>query len=197
MCLLLLWAATAGCGRPAERKPEPEDTAAQRKAEAIEEALEEKGAEKKVAEQEAAEKQAAEQEAAVEKKAAQDKVAEKKAAEGEAAEKEAAKEKADDDGYVKVKVEVELRGVLSCTKEAATISIDKQPKWVLDFGEDKEMRAQAKSLDGKTVLVKGSAILRGARLGRSRGGLDLRGQQCFLDLEPKVAVKSLVAATKR
>ena len=142
MCLLILCAATTGCGTSVNPKADSERLAAAGNV---------------------APPRKSDEEEAAEKKAAQDKVAEKKAAEGEAAEKEAAKEKADD-GYVKVKVEVELRGVLSCTKEAATI--DKQPKWVLDFGEDKEMRAKAKSLDGKTVLVKGSAILRGARLGR-------------------------------
>jgi hypothetical protein len=138
--------------------------------------------------------------------------------EAEAPEEKAAEKKADEakspaGGYVKVKLEVELRGVLSCADEAITISIDKKDKWVLDFGEDKEMREKAKGLDGKTVLVKGSAILRGIQ---SKSGLEYREEtqaeramrkgaarephgirtKSVLDLEPKIAVKSLVAATK-
>jgi hypothetical protein len=111
-------------------------------------------------------------------------------------------EKSAANSYVKVKVEVELRGVLTCSKEASTISIGKKHKWVLDFGEDKEMRAKAKALDGKTVLVQGSANLRGIisettkELFGGRSGYPLRTKS-FLDLEPRVAVKSLVAATKK
>lgn len=108
------------------------------------------------------------------------------------------------DGYVKVKVDVELRGVLSCTDKAATISISKKEwkdKWVweLDFGKDKEMRAKAKDLNGKTVLVEGSAVLIGVDSVTKRDLLDPRGAlrtDSNLDLESKVRVKSLVVATK-
>jgi hypothetical protein len=106
------------------------------------------------------------------------------------------------ENYVKVKVDVELRGVLSCTGEAVTVSTDAVDRWVLDFGEDREMRATARSLDGKTVVVKGSAILRGIQSTTTRdlisgffGGAGVT-TDCVLDLEPKVAVKNLVAATK-
>jgi len=78
---------------------------------------------------------------------------------------------------------------------------------VLDFGEDKEMRTKAKGLDGKMVLVEGSAILQYHALleeediaPRARIPRDLMREQLrtvsVLDLGPKVAVKSLVAATK-
>jgi hypothetical protein len=118
-----------------------------------------------------------------------------------AAEKDAAEEKAAAKSYVKIMVEVELRGVLSCTEKAATVSIGERnvQVWVLDFGENKEMRAKAKPLDGKTVLVKGTAILHETvtvDADRRRGGFSPLGT-AFLDLEPNVAVKSLVAATKK
>jgi hypothetical protein len=130
--------------------------------------------------------------------------AKRKVVEGGAADKKADEGKAPADGYVKVRVEVELRGVLSCSDEAVTISTDKEHKWVLDFGEDKETRAKAKRLDGKTVLVKGSAILRGIKTETpdtpENTYLKERGKPPktipVLDLEPKVAVKSLVAAAK-
>jgi membrane protein involved in colicin uptake len=183
MYLLILCAVTTGCGTSAERNAETERLDGERKGEA--------------------EKRAAKQKAAAEKKAAEDKAAaEKEAAEEKAAaEKKAAEKKAAANSYVKVKVDVELRGVLSYTEEAVTIRIGEKDKWVLDFGADKEMRAKAKGLDGKTVLVEGSAILRSIRTPKKRGGeLDpremTRGEEAFLDLEPKVAVKSLVAATK-
>ena len=130
--------------------------------------------------------------------------AEKESTEKRAAGKRAAEDKAAADSYVKVKVDVELRGVLSYTEKAATISLGKKDKWVwvLDFGEDKGMRGKAKALDGKTVLVEGRAILRGIqtessadKLGEFFGKSGVK-TEAFLDLEPKVAVKSLVAATK-
>jgi hypothetical protein len=193
MYLLILCAVTTGCGTSAEPKADRESSAAARNAVPQEKTPEEEAAEKRAAEKRAVEKEAAEEKAA--------------------AEKEAAEEKAAANSYVKVKVEVELRGVLTCTDEAVTISIVtaeefgrdrfKEIKWVLDFGEEKEMRAKAKSLDGKTVLVKGSAILRGIRSETWKGGFDLGGRRgggletkSVLDLEPRVAVKSLVAATK-
>ena len=107
-------------------------------------------------------------------------------------------------GYVKIKVEVELRGVLSCTEKAVTVSIDKENKWVLDFGNEKELRAKAKDLNGKTVLVEGSATLRyktktvtqARRDDRRDNRNDPDLTMSVWDAEPKVAVKSLVAATK-
>jgi hypothetical protein len=68
---------------------------------------------------------------------------------------------------------------------------DKGRLATLDLGEEKEMRAKAKGLNGKIVLVKGSAILRGIKSNRWA-----RNHESVLDLEPKVAVKSLVAAPK-
>ena len=115
--------------------------------------------------------------------------------------------------YVKIKVEVELRGVLSCTEEAVTISTDKETKWVLEFGEDKEMRAKAKRLNGKTVVVEGIGVLEYQKRAVQRAGqkklldprasLDdaVKGRDSIdpisvLDLGPKVRVKSLAAASK-
>jgi hypothetical protein len=112
--------------------------------------------------------------------------------------------------YVKIKVEVELRGVLSCTEEAVTISTDKETKWVLEFGEDKEMRAKAKRLNGKTVVVEGIGLLEYQKRGVQqqqkkkldpsdslddaiRTGID---SVSVLDLGPKVRVKSLAAASE-
>ena len=115
-------------------------------------------------------------------------------------------------GYVKIKVEVELRGVLSCTEEAVTISTDKKTKWVLEFGEDKEMRAKAKRLNGKIVVVEGIGVLEYQKRAVQRAGqkklldprasLDdaVKGRDSIdpisvLDLGPKVRVKSLAAAS--
>src|SRR5262249_39187692 len=152
--LLILCAVTIGCGKSSDPKADPESMAAARNAAENRDAAEEQAAEKTAAEKRAAEKEAAEE----------------KAAQKKAAEKETAEEKAAANSYVKVKVEVELRGVLTCTDEVVTLSIvTRKPetdrftevKWVLDFGEEKEMRGKAKSLNGKTVQVTGSAILRG------------------------------------
>ncbi len=186
MYLLILCAVTIGCGTSAEPTVNPESLAAARNA----------APPGKTAEEEAAEKKAHDEKAA-ENKAAEEKVA---------------------NSYVKVKVEVELRGVLTCTDEAATLSIVTDPftevrrlhdfaefkevevKWLLDFGAEKESRAKAKALDGKTVLVTGSAILRGVKsetvkpeVANREGRIVTRS---VLDLEPKVVVKCLVAATK-
>jgi hypothetical protein len=181
MYLLILCAATTGCGTSAKPRADSERLAA-------------------------AEKEAAQGKEA-EKKAAEDKAAEKEAAEEEA-ENEAAEEKAAANSYVKVKVEVELRGVLTCTDEAVTLSVVtrekdvwdrfKEVKWVLDFGADKALRAKAKDLNGKTVLVEGRAPLQYQEQGLKIGSFRLRDSKTVsvLDMEPKVAVKSLVAATK-
>ena len=99
---------------------------------------------------------------------------------------------------------MELRGVLSCTEKAVTVSIDKENKWVLDFGNEKELRAKAKDLNGKTVLVEGSATLRYKTKTVTQAHRDDRRDNrndpdltmSVWDAEPKVAVKSLVAATK-
>src|SRR5262249_6782681 len=139
MYLLILCVAAAGCGTSAKPGTDSERPAAARNVEAPGKT---------------------DEEAAPKEKADEDKVAEKAAGENQAAEKKANKENAAANSYVKVKVDVELRGVLTCTKKAATISIGKKKDewvWVLDFREDKEMRAKAKALDGKTVLVQGSA----------------------------------------
>jgi colicin import membrane protein len=206
--LLILCAVTIGCGKAPEPKAAPESS----ESEAAREAAENWEA----AVQRAAERKADEQKVAAEKKAAEDKAA---------AEKLAADKKAADNSYVKVKVEVELRGVLTYTDEQITLSVVtpeakkdqfEEVKWVLDFGDEKEMRGKAKGLDGKAVLVTGSAILRGIksetvkeweRPGGGRPMFDQTGRpvlgtveklvtRSVLDLEPKVAVKSLVAATK-
>jgi hypothetical protein len=206
----MLCAVATGCGIAAERAAEKE-------------AAEKRAAEKRAVKEEAARKEAAEGEAARKKAADEKEEAEKKDAE----EKKAAAKKAAEaaaNSYVKVKVEVELRGVLTCTDKAAAISIvtrdddrDRftEQKWLLDFGQDKELRAKAKGLDGKTVLVEGSAILQhktheltekvvdDSPPGGSRRKVrvpPLRPSVSMMvpgwDLVPKVAVKSLVAATK-
>jgi hypothetical protein len=143
---------------------------------------------------------AAERSAPAERVAPGERAAEKKAAQQNGDQKKADQDKAAAHGYVKIMVEVELRGVLSSTEQAAIISIGKEDKWVLDFDEDNDIRAKAKGLNGKTVLVKGSAILRRIiTRGAGRRQMDLGdgpSLESFVDLEPKVAVKSLVAATK-
>jgi hypothetical protein len=116
--------------------------------------------------------------------------------------------------YVKVKVEVELRGVLSFTEEAITLAVAEpefdeylfedvktERRWVLDFGEEKELRAKAKGLKGKTVLIKGSATLLGVRTETFRRARSLKRPpptttRSVLELERKVSVKSLGAVTK-
>jgi hypothetical protein len=115
-------------------------------------------------------------------------------------------------GYVKIKVEVELRGVLSCTEKAVTIATDGKTEWVLEFGEDKEMRAKATKLNGKTVVVEGIGVLEYQKRAVQRAGekklldprasLDdaVKGRDSIdpisvLDLGPKVRVKSLAAAS--
>lgn len=90
---------------------------------------------------------------------------------------------------VRIKVEVELRGTLSYTEQEVTLSLGKTRAslWVLEFGDNQEMRAKAKGLDRKAVLVNGSAVLRGIRQ---------LGSKSTLDLERKVTVKSLVMAVE-
>jgi hypothetical protein len=195
--LAILCAVAAGCGTSAKPKADTNSLVVARNAAPA----------RKTAEEEAAEKRAAEEEAA-----------EKRAAERRAAEKKAVQEKAAANSYVRVKVEVELCGVLTSTDEAAILSIIthksgtdqfEEVKWVLDFGEANEIRRKARSLDGKTVLVTGSAFLRGVKSETWQDyGLRFRGRRqpgpedpfeivtrSVLDLEPKVAVKSLVVAS--
>jgi hypothetical protein len=181
MYLLILCVATPGCGNSAKPGADSETRAAPRKNEAPANT---------------------EEEGAVEEKADKDKVAKKKA--DDAAEKKADEDDAAANSYVKVNVDVELRGVLTCTEEPATISIgQKKDKrvWVLYLGEDKEMRAKAKALHGKTVLVQGIANLRGVISKTKKDFFGGRSgdysTESFLDLEPAVAVKRLVAATKK
>jgi hypothetical protein len=105
------------------------------------------------------------------------------------------------DGYVKIKVDVELRGVLSSTQEIVTISVGKDQKWVLDFGKEKDQRTRAKDLDGKTVLVQGIATLqykaRTVERLPGREPAEPRGlTMSAFEAEPKVVVRSLVAATR-
>jgi hypothetical protein len=204
MCLLILSAVSTGCGASAKPKavtvgPAVARNAAPSREAAGEEAVGEKAREGEAVDQKAAEKKAAEEKADKEK-AAKEKAAEKK--------EKAARLKAKDNSYVKVRVEVEIRGVLICTEEAAPLLIvDGQldvRKWVLDFGKDEEMRAKAKDLDGKAVLVKGSAILQYQThpvqfdaFEALKRGRDSAGTLSVLDPGPKVAVKSLVAATKK
>ena len=200
MYLLILCTASTGCGGSTEPTTGTIGLAAKRNAEPV----------RKTAEEEEAEKQA------TEKKSAEETAAQKKAAVKKVAQKKAAA-----NTYFKVKVEVELCGVLTSTDEGATVSTVthvfgtdqlEEDTWVLDFSEEKAIRAKARSLDGETVLVRGSAILRGiksktetsydpeskrTRIGKP-GLPDLRvATKSVLDLEPKVTVKSLVAATKK
>jgi hypothetical protein len=205
MYLLILCAASIGCGTSAQPNADTDGQVGARKSAPskkteVEEAAEKKAAEERAVERAvqaraAEEKLIAQREAAEEERAAQEKAAE---------EKRAAQEKAAANSSVKMTVEVELRGVLTFTDKAVTISITYQlyrdsfqeDKWVLDFGENKESYSQARGLSGKTVLVKGSAALqyKRTRIGdpRARGSEELY----LLDVEQKVAVKSLVTATK-
>lgn len=127
------------------------------------------------------------------------------------------------DSDIKVKVEVELRGVLSVGEEELTIlvrepefnadtltEVPRQRKWLLDLSEAKELRKKAKALDGKTVTIKGSAVLLGVKTQtfKYKGSVpavyrnpplvapDLVGTKSVLDLEHKVAVKGLTEVAK-
>jgi hypothetical protein len=122
--------------------------------------------------------------------------------------------------YVKVKLEVELRGVLSFANKEVTIrvqesefdpgllaEVQKERKWTLDLGRSKGLLDKAKGLDGKIVIVKGSATLLGINTQtlRYKGGVplicadkapDLTGTRAVLNLEHKVEVRSLTRAPK-
>lgn len=126
------------------------------------------------------------------------------------------------DSSVKVRVDVELRGVLTFAQKEVTILVQepefkadilvhvpKERKWVLDLGETKELREKAKSLHGKTVIIKGSAVLLGVKTHtfQYKGAVpaiyinppitppDLIGTRSVLDLEHKAVVKSLMEAS--
>jgi hypothetical protein len=121
---------------------------------------------------------------------------------------------------VKVKVEVELRGVLSFTEKDITIvvqesefdprllaEVQKARTWTLDLGDAKDLRAKVKSLDKKTVVVTGSARLLGisTQTFHYKGGVpltiadkapDMVGTRSALDLEHRVQVKSLTEVSE-
>src|SRR5262245_35630595 len=82
------------------------------------------------------------------------------------------------DSYVKVRVEVEVRGVLTASDKAVTVAArdrlynlfrdaDEIPRegtpatvYTLDFVRAKDLRELAKALDGKEVVVTGMSELR-------------------------------------
>jgi tetratricopeptide (TPR) repeat protein len=124
---------------------------------------------------------------------------------------------------VKVKVEVELRGVLSFTEKDVTIlvketefnpamltEVQKDQKWSLELGGSNRLRKQAQRLHGKTVIVKGSAVLLGVKTQtfKYKGSIpaiyrnpplvpqDMTGARTVLDLEHKVDVKGLTETAK-
>jgi hypothetical protein len=126
-----------------------------------------------------------------------------------------------DGGAVKVKVEVELRGVLSVGESKITLlvqesdfdpallaDVPKERTWVLDLGDAKELRKKAKELDGKEVVVKGGAVLLGVNTQtfRYKGAVpavyppikppDLIGSRSVPNLERRVEVKDLTEAPK-
>jgi hypothetical protein len=125
---------------------------------------------------------------------------------------------------VKVKVEVELRGVLSFAEKEVTLvvqesefnpnilaEVPKERKWLVVLGEAEELQKKAKSLHGKTVIIKGSATLLGinTQTFKYKGSVpaiyvnpplvppDMIGTRTVLNLEHKVEVKSLTEATRK
>jgi len=82
------------------------------------------------------------------------------------------------DGYVKVRVEVEVKGVLAATEKSVTVAArdrvynlfsdaEEIPRegvpatvYTLDFVRAKDLRELAKALDGKEVVVTGMSELR-------------------------------------
>jgi len=125
------------------------------------------------------------------------------------------------DSSVKVRVQVELRGVLVFAEKEVILlvqepefnagilaEVSREQKWVLDLDQAKDLRKKAKSLHGKTVIVKGSAILLGlnTQTFKYKGAVpavypairapDLIGTRTTLNLEHKVEVNSLTAALK-
>ena len=91
------------------------------------------------------------------------------------------------DSYVKVRVEIEIRGILQVTDKSATVTaryqifnlfndaeeITDPPRatvYTLDFARTKELRELAKVLSGKEVVVTGKSELRQVTQRISRGG---------------------------
>jgi hypothetical protein len=199
--LLILCAGTTGCGTSAERKAEAERSASERNTIVEGAAPEQKPADREAAAAKASARAAAERKLMDEANKRRTQLIDEFMGRKPSKSAETTGDPSLADS-IKVKVEVELRGVLCCAGDAATISIDEEHKWVLDFGADKEIRAKAKGLDGKTVLLKGNATLRGIRSTTSvpyAGAANARDVvvRSYLDLEPKVAVKSLVAVTEK
>ena len=123
--------------------------------------------------------------------------------------------------YGKVKVQVELRGILTVAKKEITVlvqepdfdpalltEVTKERKWVLDLGGAKGLWKKARSWNGKSVIVRGSATLLGVKTQtfRYKGAVpaiypalkapDLVGTRAVLDLERWVDVKELTKAGK-
>jgi hypothetical protein len=123
--------------------------------------------------------------------------------------------------YVKVKVQVELRGILTVTKKEITVlvqepdfnpavltEVTKARNWVLDLGAAKGLWKKARSWSGKAVIVRGSANLLGVKTQtfRYKGAVpaiypapkapDLVGTRAVLDLERRVEVKELTKVAK-
>jgi hypothetical protein len=123
--------------------------------------------------------------------------------------------------YEKVKVQVELRGILTVAKKEVTVLVQqpdfdpalltevmKGRKWVLDLGAAKGLRKKARSWKGKSVIVRGSGTLLGVKTQtfQYKGAVpaiypalkapDLVGTRAVLDLERRVDVKELTKAGK-
>ena len=123
--------------------------------------------------------------------------------------------------YIKIKVQVELRGILTVAKKEVTVLVQepdfdpavltevmKERKWVLDLGAAKGLWKKARSWKGKSVIVRGSATLLGVKTQtfRYKGAVpaiypalkapDLVGTRAVLDLERRVVVKELTKAGK-
>ena len=91
------------------------------------------------------------------------------------------------DSYVKVRVEVEIRGILRVTDKAVTVTArdrvfnlfndaveitdpSRATVYSLDFARTKDLRELAKVLDGKEVVVTGASELRQVTQPMSSGG---------------------------
>jgi hypothetical protein len=68
-----------------------------------------------------------------------------------------------DDGYVKVEVKGKLlTGIAAIGGETTGVMIttSKNIAWELDLGKDKDVRARADKLSGKTVVIKGELTIK-------------------------------------
>ena len=99
------------------------------------------------------------------------------------------------ESYVKVRVEVEVRGVLSATEKSVTVAArdrvynlfsdaEEIPRegvpatvYTLDFVRAKDLRELAKALDGKEVVVTGMSELRTVVQPTRPGGVTGAGSQ--------------------